>query len=201
MGRRPQRDIRDRLLAACTDHVLLHGLPPGLSAFAAGAGTSPRMLIYHFGTRERLLREVLAEARRRQLGLFHEVLEPRGEPYTRTLARAWGVLTGPEGAPFLRLFGMVHNTPEGRSLWPDFRRAATTDWLEVLERGLRPARGDAAPATATAVLAVMRGLLLDRDATGDTARADAAFAAFLGFLDLPGPGFAGSGTEGAGPVP
>jgi hypothetical protein len=32
------------------------------------------------------------------------------------------------------------------------------------------------------VLAVIRGLLMDTDATGDTARTDAAFTAFLDLL-------------------
>ncbi|GAA0372244.1 TetR/AcrR family transcriptional regulator [Microbispora corallina] len=180
MGRRPQREIRERLLAACTDHVLAHGLGSGLPALAATAGTSPRMLVYHFGTRERLLREVLGEARRRQLHLFREALAPRDEPYERTLGRAWATVTGPEGASFVRLFARVHDDP---ALWPEFRRAATTDWLDVLEEGLRTGHGDDASALATTTLAVVRGLLLDRDATGDTVRTDAAFAAFLRFLE------------------
>lgn len=191
MPRHPQPEIRARLLTACADHLLARGLPAALPALAESAGTSPRMLIYHFGTRERLLREALEEARARQLVFFRETLAPRDEPYARTLERAWRTLTGPRGAPFLRLFGMVHDTAEGASLWPDFRRTATTDWLAVLEEGLRPEHGAAAPALATAALAVVRGLLLDRDATGDDARADAAFAAFLRLLS-PGDGTAGT---------
>ncbi|MEV1239828.1 TetR/AcrR family transcriptional regulator [Nonomuraea sp. NPDC050022] len=182
MGRKPQPDIRRSLLDACTDHVLAHGLPTSLTPLAEAAGTTARMLIYHFGTRERLLREVLGEARRRQLDFFGKALAPRDEPYEETLARAWRVLSGPEGAPYLRLFGTVHNTPDGQALWPDFRRAATTDWLAVLEQGLRAHHGAAAPALATAALAVVRGLLMDTDATGDTARTDAAFTAFLDLL-------------------
>ncbi|GIH93449.1 TetR/AcrR family transcriptional regulator [Planobispora siamensis] len=182
MGRHPQPEIRRTLLAACTDHVLAHGLPSGLAPLARAAGTTPRMLVYHFGTRDRLLLEVLQEARERQLRFFRQALAPRSEPYAQTLARAWGVLTGPQGAPFLRLFGALYHAPEGEVPWPDFRRAATTDWLGVLEEGLRPHYGERAPALATAVLAVVRGLLMDADATGDTARADAAFAAFVGLL-------------------
>ncbi len=181
MGRQRQPQIRDRLIAACTDNVLAHGLPSGLPPMAQAAGTSPRMLIYHFGTRDKLLQEVLVEARRRQLTLFGRALAPGDEPYAQTLARAWQVMTGPEGAPFLRLFGHLHAASTDDSLWPDFRMTATTDWLGLLEEGLRP-HGIAAPALATAVLAMVRGLLLDRDATGDMARTDAAFATFLRFL-------------------
>jgi AcrR family transcriptional regulator len=180
VGRRPRPEIRQRLLAACTDHILAHGIPSGLAPLARAAGTSPRMLIYHFGTRDRLLREVLSVARDRQVALFRAALAARDEPYPDTIARAWRLMTGPEGAPFLRLFGTLHAAPPGRSLWPDFRRAATTDWLPMLEDGLRA--DNRAPALASTVLAVVRGLLLDRDATGDTARTDEAFTAFIGLL-------------------
>lgn len=57
---------RQRLLDACTEHALADGLPDRLAPLAAAAGTSDRMLLYHFGSRD-LLRAVLAHARQRQL--------------------------------------------------------------------------------------------------------------------------------------
>ncbi|WP_223168194.1 hypothetical protein [Nonomuraea sp. SYSU D8015] len=140
------------------------------------------MLIYHFGTRDQLLRAVITEARTRQLVFFREALAPREEPYTRTLKRAWQVLTGPEGSSYVRLFAAVYNAPGREALLPDFQRAATTDWLDLLEQCLRPHCGVKAPAVATAVLALVRGLLMDADATGDTVRVEAAFAAFIDLL-------------------
>lgn len=134
------------------------------------------MLVYHFGTRDDLLRAVLRRARERQLAAFGELLDARpDEPYPATLARAWSEMTGPRGRPFLSMFGRLRDDAE-QELWPGFRRAATTDWLEPLERGMRSIRR---PELATVVLAVIRGLLMDLDATGDTARTDAAFAHFL----------------------
>jgi len=65
----------------------------------------------------------------------------------------------------------------GAAAGPDFRRNATTDWLGPLEDGLHSA---GRPDIATLVLAVLRGLLRDRDATGDTTRTDRAFHDFLG---------------------
>ena len=65
-------------------------------------------------------------------------------------------------------------------MWPDFRRVATTDWLGPLADGLRSiGRSD----LATLVLAVIRGLLMDLDATADSARTSRAFHDFLGMLD------------------
>jgi AcrR family transcriptional regulator len=134
------------------------------------------MLIYHFGTRDGLLREILGQARRRQVEAFTSLLRLRpGEPYTATLARAWPAISGPQGEPYLRMFGRLHDSA-GEPLWPGFRRAATTDWLAPLEEGLGSL---GRPELATLALAVIRGLLMDLDATGDRARADRAFAGFL----------------------
>lgn len=180
MGRQRQPQIRERILHACTDHALAHGLPDRLAPLAVAAGTSTRMLIYHFETRDGLLREILREARRRQVAAFTDLIRPRpGEPYPMTLARAWPAISGPEGAPYLRMFGRLHDSA-GEPLWPGFRRTATTDWLAPLEDGMRSI---GRPEMATVALAVIRGLLMDLDATGDTSRTDRAFAAFLATLD------------------
>jgi len=176
VGRRPQPHIKERLLDACADHALAHGLPDRLEPLATATGTSARMLIYHFGTRDALLRAVLQRARQRQLDTFGDLLRVRpDEPYTVTLDRAWTSITGPDGQPYLRMFGQLRESAEQR-LWPDFRRTATTDWLGPLEDGLR---GIGRPELATLVLAVIRGLLMDLDATGDTARIHGAFRDFL----------------------
>jgi AcrR family transcriptional regulator len=176
VGRRPQPEIRRRLLEACTDHALEHGLPDRLGALADAAGTSSRMLIYHFDTRDALLREILGLARERQLATFTQLLRVRDdESYLTTLDRAWAEMTGPRGVPYLRMFGRLHDTA-GEPLWPGFRLAATTDWLAILEEGMASL---GRPELATVVLAVIRGLFQDRDATGDTARTDRAFAEFL----------------------
>jgi hypothetical protein len=69
-------------------------------------------------------------------------------------------------------------------LWPGFRRTATTDWLKPLEDGMRSM---GRPELATVVLAVIRGLLMDLDATGDTTRTNQAFNAFLDTIRYPTP--------------
>ncbi len=180
MGRRPQPQLRERLLSTCTDHALAHGLPDRLEPLVRATGASARVLIYHFGTRDALLRAILEQARRRQRDLYGDLLGVRpDEPYTRTLQRAWTAMTGPEGQPYLRMFGPLRESAE-QQLWPGFRRVATTDWLAPLEDGLRTV---GQPGLATLVLAVIRGLLMDLDATGDTARADRAFADFVRTLE------------------
>jgi AcrR family transcriptional regulator len=179
MGRHKQPEIRDRILDACVDYALAHGLPDRLEPFAAATGTSTRMLIYHFGTRDALLRETLKRARRRQRDFFGELVSPRpDEPYLSTLRQAWRVMTGPAGRPYLSMFGKLRDNAE-QQLWPGFRREATTDWLQPFEDGMRSI---GRPELATLVLAVVRGLIMDIEATGDVSRADQAFDDFLAAL-------------------
>lgn len=201
MGRHKQPEIRDRILDACVDLALARGLPDRLAPFAAASGVSSRMLIYHFGSRDELLRETLGRARQRQRDFFGELLSPRpGEPYASTLRRAWQVMTGPVGRPYLSMFGRLREDAE-QELWPGFRRESTTDWLRPLEDGMRSM---GRPELGTLVLAVVRGLIMDIETTGDTARADRAFDDFLAALapltDRPGrPGPDTSRPAGTGP--
>jgi len=176
VGRNRQPEIRERLLDACADHALASGLPDRLEAFAVASGTSTRMLLYHFGTKEALLRAVLPRPRTRQRQDFEELLRVRAdEDYTTTLAAAWTGITGPSGRRYVALFGRLRDDAD-QQLWPGFRREATTDWLGPLRDGLRTIGH---PELATLVLAVIRGLLLDLEATGEAARVDRAFADFL----------------------
>src|SRR3954452_11381640 len=180
MGRKPEPQIRQRLLDACTDYALEHGLPDRLRPLATAAGTSNRMLIYHFGTRDGLLREVLGQARRRQVDAFTDLLRVRtDQPYPATLSHAWSAITGPPGQPYLRMFSRLHDT-SGEPLWPGFRHTATTDWLSPLAEGMRSLDR---PRLGTVVLAVIRGLLMDLDATGDAARTRRAFHDFLNMIE------------------
>jgi AcrR family transcriptional regulator len=180
VGRHRQPEIKQRLLEACTDYALEHGLPDRLGPLATATGTSSRMLIYHFDTRDDLLREILRRARQRQVKAFTEFIRLRpDEPYLVTLARAWSAISGPQGEAYLRMFSRLHDSA-GEPLWPGFRRAATTDWLAPLEEGMRSL---GRPELATVVLAVIRGLLMDLDATGDTTRTHRAFADFLTTID------------------
>jgi len=181
VGRTKQPEIRQRLLDACTDHVLEHGVAGRLAPLAAAAGTSPRMLLYHFATKDDLLREVLREARARQRRDFGELLRRRpDEPYPATLRRTWREMTDGPARRYVAVFNPLREDADQR-LWPGFRVEATTDWLEPLREGLDSM---GRPELATVVLAVIRGLLTDLKATGDRDRTERAWQHFV---DLLGP--------------
>ncbi len=67
MGRPKDLDRRVELLNAVTEYVLEHGLADlSLRPLARAVGTSARILLYHFGSKETLIASVLREARERE---------------------------------------------------------------------------------------------------------------------------------------
>jgi AcrR family transcriptional regulator len=155
---------RAAVLARAADYVLARGLA-GLSLrpLAKALGTSTRMLLYDFGSKEQLIHEILAEIRRREESLL--------EAEVHTLDDVWRWIAAPEREPFLRLFFEIYVGSLGRKEAEPLVR----DWLEFLRTSWRPPVDDA---TATLMVAVVRGLLLDRLATGDRDRTDSALHRF-----------------------
>ncbi|MCX4744315.1 TetR/AcrR family transcriptional regulator [Kitasatospora sp. NBC_01287] len=186
MGRPADPARRERTLARATDYVLCHGLA-GLSLrpLAAALDTSPRMLLYDFGSKQELVAAVLAEARRRGAGRLAEQLPPgTGTGSARERLRAiWEWISADERLPFVRLFfevhadGLVH--PEN---YPG-QGEAITDWFDTLGATFRDvSTGPDDTVTSTLVMAVVRGLLFDLTVTGDRQRTDGALDRFAELL-------------------
>jgi AcrR family transcriptional regulator len=168
MARPVDPNRRAAILARAAEYVLEHGLA-GLSLrpLAKAVGTSPRMLLYDFGSKERLIHEVLAEIRRHERALL--------ESDVRTLEDVWRWISAPEREAFLRLFYETYVAALGRGEAERF----VSDWLDYLRERWSPAVDET---TATLMIAVVRGLLLDRLATNDRARTDAAFRRFAALV-------------------
>lgn len=174
------------------EFLLDHGVRGFSLAVAAQAvGTSPRMLVYHFGSRAALVDAAVAEARRRQRDLFTEWLAPRpGTPYAQVLAVAWRSLETPEAQRYNRLFAEVAAIArEPGSPFGEFGARTVHDWLPMVVDGFRRDGHDDPEALATLALAAMKGLILDLGVTGDRARTRRASDALARLLaaDLPPP--------------
>ena len=165
------REFLDKI----TRHIIDNGLSEAaLRQLARIAGTSHRMLVYYFGSRDGLLGAVLHELR------GPESRDIIGNAASRrdALERAWHYYSAPQREIQMRLFfylaGQTAHDGVGHSEFTDAIVAAWTDELrQVCEReGMRP---DAAAAEARLLIASLRGLLLDRLLTGDVAGTDAAF--------------------------
>ena len=79
---------RDDLLDQVTDHVLEHGLIGlTLRPLAAAIGTSDRMLIYHFGSRDALVSEVVARCTERAIAAVAAI--PAAPTVRSAVNRLW----------------------------------------------------------------------------------------------------------------
>lgn len=180
MPRPPDPTRRAQTLARATDYVLEHGLA-GLSLrpLAAALGTSARMLLYDFGSKERLIAEILTEARRREAALLVDFRSTPGASDSETLSAVWQWLIAPARAPFLRLFFEVYvDALAHPGRYPGGAGPMVSDWVVVIGAQWSP-RERIDPVTATLLIGVVRGLLLDRLAASDPDRVDEALALFL----------------------
>ncbi|CUU60305.1 DNA-binding transcriptional regulator, AcrR family [Parafrankia irregularis] len=179
----PPDSARQRLLGDVIAHLTAHGIGDvSLRQLATAIGTSHRMLIYHFGSRDGLLVEVVRAMEEQQRAAFAEM---RREPATSAAElgrRMWRQLRQPELAPFERLFFEIYTQAlQGRAYAQPLLDGVVDDWLgpmtDFLTRdGLEPT---AARAQARLSLAATRGLLLDLLATGDQEGVDQAMEHML----------------------
>jgi AcrR family transcriptional regulator len=174
---------RERLLAAAMEHVAEHGVGNlSLRGLAAALGTSHRMLIYHFGSREGLLIEVIRTVEAQQRAALAQMLLDEEAPPAETMRRMWRRVADPALWPNERLFFEVYaQALQGSPHAEPLLDGIVELWVEPLAR-LAVARGeDEARARAEARLgvAVTRGLLLDLLATRDRAAVDAAMERYI----------------------
>ncbi len=169
-----EASARDKLLAAAIDHIARNGgADKSLRALATELGTSHRMLIYHFGSKEGLLTAVAREVEERQ----RAVLEDLGDGL-----EFWHRLTDESlrhnEKLFFQLYGQALGGTPGTA---EFLDGIVDSWLPPLEALLAQLGVPEAsrPAQARLGLAVARGLLLDLVTTGDREAVDAAMAEFL----------------------
>jgi len=157
---------RLRLLELVADHLLEHGVNDvSLSALARAVGSNNRMLLYYFGTKEELFDEAAQAALERFPGLRGLVAE-LGEDgdVAELLERAWLGIAEERNLPFLRLFFELFslNTRHPQRNATYLRRVATI-WRDAVAALLarRGYEADAARESATAVVAVWRGLQIE----------------------------------------
>ncbi|WP_242883013.1 TetR/AcrR family transcriptional regulator [Actinomadura litoris] len=186
MGRPPDPARRERTLALATDYVLVHGLA-GLSLrpLAAALDTSPRMLLYDFGSKQELVAAILGEARRRGAARMAEHMPGEvcsGSVHDR-LRRVWAWISADDRAPYVRLFFEVHADGLVRPESHPRQDEAITDWFNAFGAAFRDvAAGSDDTVTPTLIMAVIRGLLFDLTATDDRARVDHALDRFADLL-------------------
>jgi AcrR family transcriptional regulator len=172
---------RIQLLTAAIEHALDEGIADqSLREIAAAIGTSHRMLIYHFGSREGLLTAVTQEIERRQRDALLDVGVSEAGAW-----KTWKRLSNPNQWPTARLFFELYSHALlGRPGTDGFLDGIVDSWVGPVTDAMIEAGADKHTARVDARLgvAVARGLLLDLLATGDRREVDRAYKRFLQLL-------------------
>lgn len=171
---------RDDLLARTIEHVAAHGLSDvSLRDLAAAVGSSHRMLIYHFGSREGLVAAIVADVEATQRLALAELAEQATGPVELIRAQ-WTQLTDPALVPFVKLFFEVLALAlHGRPGTEGFLVGLTDPWLDAASAVADRLDVDTDRDELRLGVAVVRGLLIEVVASGDAAPATASLERFL----------------------
>jgi AcrR family transcriptional regulator len=178
---------RERLLAAAIARAAHGGISAAsLRQIATDLGTSHRMLIYHFGSKEGLLAAISSAVEQQQRDALAALREDQSVSPVEAATRMWERFTDPALWPLERLFfdlyvQALHGKPE----LDGFLDSVLEPWFAPTveaqtARGVPPAQ---ARALARLGVATTRGLLLDLLATGDRAGVDDAMRMFLAWYE------------------
>src|SRR5687768_9693565 len=154
---------REELAEQATDYALEHGLI-GLSLrpLAAALGTSDRMLIYHFGSKDALVVAVLEASCRRSVRTIQAL--PMSPSVRQAVLDLWEAFEVPQLLRCQRLYveaaalGLFGREPYATSV-----RASNEVWMtEVVAHLERSGAGGRAPRLAALIDAAFNGILLDQ---------------------------------------
>jgi AcrR family transcriptional regulator len=163
---------RAELLDRAVDYVTRHGLAElSLRPLAKAVRSSPRGLLYHFGSKEELIVEIVRRGRARQRAMMAD-LKLADLPPREVARQLWREFSRPEWEPLTRLsFEVYALSLADPARFPGFLDASVNEWLGALK--------GCTTTEATLLIAGFRGFLLDLLATHDRARIDRAVDLWL----------------------
>ncbi len=169
---------RDRLLQSCLTYFLRHGVANlSLRPLAAAVGTSARMLLHYFGSKEALVAEVMEQVQRRLQESFKELLPGSGGLKSNPLPKFWKILSRKENLPSLRLLFEVQMLAlQNPRRYRRYLTRSSASWRGLIHRALPPNQQNGI--SATLHNAVIDGLLLELLSTGELRRTSRALTLF-----------------------
>lgn len=184
-----------QLLESAYRYVLDHGLTDlSLRPLATAIGTSPRVLLFLFGSKDGLVRALLARARADELAVMQHLHHAGGDRpigLAQAIHEIWAWLSDPTHRPLLRLWAeaYVRSLHDPNRAMARFARTTVDDWLQILAACQSDAVRDTDRGISgrTLALAVLRGALLDLIATGEEQRITAAVHDQVDLLRHAGP--------------
>jgi AcrR family transcriptional regulator len=172
---------KEALVESVVAYLLEHGLADlSLRPLAAAAGTSARLLIYHFESKEGLLAEVLETMQTQLRQSFSRLLErpPGGRRPQPPLKLLWRWAIAERNYPRLKLlYELQILAIQNPAAYAQYLQRNAAHWSELILAMLpAPARD---PTFATLCGAVFDGLFLEYMGTGDRKRTTQAIDRFI----------------------
>jgi AcrR family transcriptional regulator len=173
-------DRKNELCDKALEYFLEHGLADlSLRPLAEQIGSSARLLIYHFGSKEGLITTVMAEVHRRNQHSFSELMhKTQGQGGLETF---WGWVVDAKNSRYVRLLFEVQMLAlKNPDTYAQYIEGSSSSWLDLIEDSLPPSPDSRAIATLCA--AVIDGLVLEYLNTGDLVRTSKALSLFCTML-------------------
>jgi AcrR family transcriptional regulator len=150
-----------------------------LRPMAKEVGTSARLLIFHFQSRERLLLEVLDEMQTRLQQSLEELLANHATPdRPAPLRMFWDWALKDQNFAHLRVLYQLHIlAAQDSKTYGKFLKRNSLNWLETVQAILKPSQRSSG--LATLIVAVFDGLFIEVMSTGDRRRATVAIDQFV----------------------
>jgi len=185
-------DRRAELLEKVVEALLENGaVAMSLRPLAERVGTSARLLIYHFGSKEALVGAALAEVRLHigaSLAGRAAAIKPNSLRAMVMMFWDWAIETANQ-----RYFRLLFEV-DGLAMYDQFRfsetvrRANSAVWVTLIERaaGRLAEGGELFSANAALIVAALTGLLQEFLSTGDRQRTTAALSALVDLISRGG---------------
>ncbi|MGI5230752.1 hypothetical protein [Actinoallomurus sp. CA-142502] len=180
-GEARRRELLDRV----TDDLAVNGLVDfSLRRAARAAGTTHKVLLYHFDGADDLLRQAVFKLRERRIGNALPAIAARGGTLAEGVRAIWPILMEEESGlrrVLDQAMGLAMYDP---ARYADLGREASGQYLPLL-RSLCPAdwTEERGAQVAQMILATLRGFLLERLISGDDSGVTAGFEALVRTLE------------------
>ena len=171
---------KQQLLEELLGYLVKHGVAEvSLRPMAAAVGTSARLLIFHFGSKERLLTEVLELVQERLQRSLGELLAmEHGAERAAPLRLFWDWALKDANFVQLRLLYQLQVlAAHDQKAYGRYLKKNSLNWLEIVQALLKPPQRS--PLLATLIVAVFDGLFIEVMSSGDRRRASAAIDEFI----------------------
>jgi AcrR family transcriptional regulator len=179
-GEARRRELLDRV----TDDLAVNGLVDfSLRRAARAAGTTHKVLLYHFDGADDLLSQAIFQLRERRIGNALAAIAQEPEPQTLAarVRAVWPALVGEESRVLDQAIGLMMYDSER---YAELGRGASQQYMPTLLSICPPRWPEQRKLEVSEmILAVLRGFLIDRLTSGNTEGVEAGFEALARALD------------------